>query len=178
MSTIKQYVRPTGVIATLAAALLLSAAIDAASAKDQARAGSGAVSNPARTESPSMLAEKPVEPGTKPFRNTIHPIIVKPNHGDKHHGGKHDGEHGNDRDHQTVYECFAAPCPQPVPRRGWLTKPAYLTIRSAPKPADAAAEGAATAASRPILTDPGYNASPAAGGSMDMPSASNSRIEQ
>ena len=37
MSTIKQYVRSTRVIATLAAALLLSAAIDAASAKDQAR---------------------------------------------------------------------------------------------------------------------------------------------
>jgi hypothetical protein len=178
MSTIKQYVRSTRVIATLAAALLLSAAIDAASAKDQAREGSAAASSAARAESPSMLAEKPVEPGTKPFRNTIHPIIDKPDHGGKHHGGKHDGEHGNDHGHQTVYECFAAPCPQPVPRRGWLTKPAYLTIRSAPKPADAAAEGATTVGSKPILTGPGYGVSPARGISEDVSSASSAKTEQ
>jgi len=125
MFCFKRYVRPTGFIATLAAGLVLSVAIDGAGAKDQAREGSGAVSSSARAERPSILAEKPVETGSKPFRNTIHPIIVKPDDRDKHHGRKHDHDHENDHGHQAVCECLYPPCPVTCgPQRSKPAKPA------------------------------------------------------
>jgi hypothetical protein len=148
MNKIKRYVRLTGIIATLAASLVLSAAIDGASAKDQARAGSGAISSSAPTERPSVLPEKPVESGTPPpFVNTIHPIIVGRDHDGDHghdehghnehdhdehdHDGKHHRmhhhDHDNDHDRQAACECFYPPCPTSVmikcaPHRGDVTK--------------------------------------------------------
>ena len=111
MNTIKRCVRLAGFITTLAAGIVLSAAIDGAGAKDQARTGSGAASNSTRTESRSILA-KPAETGAKPVGNTI-PIIAKPDHGDKHdHGHKHRHGHKNDHGHQVACECLYPPCPK------------------------------------------------------------------
>ena len=156
MNTIKRYVRLTGFIATLAASLALSAAIDGASAKDQPRAGSGAVSSSTRTENPSILGEKPVETGTPPpFVNTIHPIIVGRDHdgdhgheehghdehdhdghghGDKHHSRKHDHDHDNDHDHHAACECLYPPCPIKCDsHRGEPTKPGPVATAPGPR---------------------------------------------
>ena len=159
MNTVKRYVRLTGFIATLAAGLVLSAAIDGAGAKDQARAGSGANSSSIRKESRS-LPEKPVETGAKPVGNSP-PIIAEHDHGDKpKYGRKHHHDGKNDQGHQVVYECLYPPCPKYVPRRGWLTKPSHVAPGSKPIPIDPGTGGAPTAGSMPIPVDPGTGGAP------------------
>ena len=163
MNTIKRHVRLIGFTATLAAGLVLSAAIDGAGAKNQAREGSGANSSSIRTEIRS-IPEKPVETGAIPVGNSP-PIIAKPDHGDKpKYGRKHHHDYKNDQGHQVVYECLYPPCPKYVPRRGWLTKLRYVAPGS-----------------KPIPIDPGtgYGTAPARGGGSGVtPSASTSKKEQ
>jgi hypothetical protein len=193
MNTIKRYVRLTGFIATLAAGLVLSAAIDGAGAKDQAREGSGANSSSIRKESRS-LPEKPVETGAKPVGNSP-PIIAKRDHGDRHdHGDKHDHAHKHDRGHRIGCECLYPPCPKikcdklpvasapgskPIPiDPGTGGVPGRV---AKPIPIDPGTGGSAGPVAKPVLTDPGYGVPPArggAGGGNGGTSASTSKHEQ
>ena len=171
MNTIKRYVRLTGFIATLAAGLVLSAAIDGAGAKDQAREGSGANSSSIRKESRS-LPEKPVETGPKPVGNSP-PIIAKRDHGDRHdHGDKHDHAHKHDRGHRIGCECLYPPCPKIIP--------VASAPGSKPIPIDPGTGGVPGRVAKPVLTDPGYDppARGGAGGGNGGTSASTSKHEQ
>lgn len=139
MNTVKRYVRLTGFIATLAAGLVLSAAIEGAGAKGQAREGSGANSSSIRTDIRS-IPEKPVQTGTKPVGSTI-PIIVK--HDDKKdYGRKHHHDYKNDHSRRIGCECLYPPCPK-------IKCDRYPT-GSKQIPIDPGTGGAHTAGSKPM----------------------------
>jgi len=124
----KQSVKLAGIIATLAAALVLLAAIDGAGAKNQTRASSGTNSNH--------------------IQNTIHPIIAKNDHGHRHH--RHEFRFGRLFDHPVYCDCSYESCPEWIIVQCVGYQPRHVAVRRA-KPAPGCI------CSSPDLTDPNYD---------------------
>ena len=97
-------VKMTGIIATLAAALVLLAAIDGANAKDRARGSSG--------------------PSASHLQNTVHPMIAKNDHG-------HKRRHRFTRlfDHQAYCNCSYESCPEWIIVQCVGYRPQHVAVR-------------------------------------------------